>query len=79
MPSIWLNVPHFQQELDYACVAACVRRVLAHYHDIRTEAELRFLLDTQPTGTAPATSCASQDRPTRFTCVHLIGSSCKRC
>ena len=25
MPSSSLNVPHFQQELDYSCVAACVR------------------------------------------------------
>jgi ABC-type bacteriocin/lantibiotic exporter with double-glycine peptidase domain len=32
-------------------VAACVRIVLAHYGDVRTEAELRSLLDTQPTGT----------------------------
>src|SRR6266849_2730875 len=51
MPSSWLNVPHFQQELEYSCVAACLRMVLAHYGDIRTEAELRLLLDTQPTGT----------------------------
>ena len=51
MPSSWLNVPHFQQELEYSCVAACVRMVLAYYGDIRSEAELRLLLDTQPTGT----------------------------
>src|SRR5258708_31127043 len=51
MPDAWLNVPHFQQELEYSCVAACVRMVLAHYGDSRTEAELRLLLDTQPTGT----------------------------
>lgn len=51
MPSNWLNVPHFQQEFEYSCVAACVRMVLAHYGDIRSEAELRLLLDTQPTGT----------------------------
>lgn len=51
MPSSWLNVPHFQQELEYSCVAACVRMVLAHYGAIRTEAELRALLETQPTGT----------------------------
>src|SRR6266852_1692743 len=50
MPSNWLNVPHFHQELDYSCVAACARMVLAHYGDIRTEFELRLLLDTQPTG-----------------------------
>src|SRR5437588_8987934 len=51
MPSSWLNVPHFQQEHDYSCVAACVRMVLAHFGDLRTEAELRSLLDTRPTGT----------------------------
>ena len=51
MPSSWLNVPHYQQELEYSCVAACVRMVLAHHGDLRTEAELRGLLDTQPTGT----------------------------
>src|SRR5712692_1893993 len=51
MPSSWLNVPHFQQELEYSCVAACARMVLAHHGDIRTEAELRLLLDTQSTGT----------------------------
>jgi ABC-type bacteriocin/lantibiotic exporter with double-glycine peptidase domain len=51
MPNSWLNVPHFQQEFEYSCVAACVRMVLAHYGDLRTEAELRSLLDTQPTGT----------------------------
>src|SRR5262245_7043952 len=51
MPSSWLNVPHFQQEFDYSCVAACIRMVLAHCGDVRTEAELRSLLDTQPTGT----------------------------
>src|SRR5262245_7193977 len=51
MPSNWLSVPHFQQELEYSCVAACVRMVLAHLGDLRTEDELRSLLDTQPTGT----------------------------
>src|SRR5262245_10329223 len=51
MPSGWPTVPHFQQELDYSCVAACARMVLAHYGDVRTEAELRSLLDTRPTGT----------------------------
>ncbi|MGH7223810.1 MAG: C39 family peptidase, partial [Gemmataceae bacterium] len=51
MPSNSLNVPHLQQELDYSCVAACVRMVLAHYGDVRSETDLRTLLDTQPTGT----------------------------
>jgi hypothetical protein len=51
MPSSWLSVPHFRQELESSCVAACVRMVLAHYGDLRTEADLRLLLDTRPTGT----------------------------
>jgi ABC-type bacteriocin/lantibiotic exporter with double-glycine peptidase domain len=51
MPNNWLNVPHFQQEAEYSCIAACVRMVLAYHGDTRTEAELRTLLDTQPTGT----------------------------
>ncbi len=51
MPSSSLKVPHFQQEHDYSCVAACVRMVLAHYGDVRSEADLRTLLDTKPTGT----------------------------
>jgi ABC-type bacteriocin/lantibiotic exporter with double-glycine peptidase domain len=51
MPSAWLSVPHFQQELEYSCVAACARMVLAHHGDSRPEADLRLLLGTQPTGT----------------------------
>ncbi len=51
MPSGWLSVPHFRQELESSCVAACARMVLAHYGDLRTEAELRSLLGTQSTGT----------------------------
>jgi hypothetical protein len=56
MPSSWLSVPHFQQELEYSCVAACARMVLAQYGDIRTETELRLLLDTQPTDTRAGNS-----------------------
>jgi len=51
MPSSWLAVQHFRQEFDYSCVAACARMVLAHYGDVRSEADLRSLLDTRPTGT----------------------------
>ena len=51
MPSSWLNVPHFQQELEYSCVPACARMVLAFYGDIRTEAELRVSAKGQPTFT----------------------------
>ena len=39
MPSNWLNVPHFRQELESSRVAACVRMVLAHFGEFRTEAE----------------------------------------
>ena len=39
MPNSWLNVPLFQQEVEFSCVAACVRMVLAHFGDIRPEAE----------------------------------------
>ena len=46
MPSSSLNVPRFQQEFDCSCVAACARMVLAHYGDVRSEADLRTLLDT---------------------------------
>ncbi|MGH7172212.1 MAG: hypothetical protein ACRELF_10910, partial [Gemmataceae bacterium] len=51
MPSSSLNVPYFQQELDCSRVADCVRMVLAHYGDVRSESDLRTLLDTQPTCT----------------------------
>jgi ABC-type bacteriocin/lantibiotic exporter with double-glycine peptidase domain len=51
MPGSWLSVPHFRQELEYSCVADCVRMVLAHDGDVRSEADLRSLLDPQPTGT----------------------------
>ena len=30
-----MNVPHFRQELDYSCLPACVRMVLAYYGDLR--------------------------------------------
>ena len=43
-------LPPFQQELEYSCIAACVRMVLAHCGDIRTGADLRLLRVTRPTG-----------------------------
>jgi hypothetical protein len=43
MPSNWLSVPHFQQELEYSRVAVCARMVLAHFGQICDEAELRTL------------------------------------
>ena len=51
MPSGWLKIPHFRQEHEYSCVAACARMVLAYHGAARTEDELRSLLDTRPTGT----------------------------
>ena len=55
MPSGWLSVPHFKQEFNYSCVAACARMVLAHLGQTLLEKELRQLLNTQPHGT-PARS-----------------------
>src|SRR3712207_4617475 len=51
MPTGWLNVTHYKQEFNYSCVAACVRMVLAYHGLNLSEAELRTLLDTRPTGT----------------------------
>jgi ABC-type bacteriocin/lantibiotic exporter with double-glycine peptidase domain len=51
MPNGWLNVPHFKQEFNYSCVAACVRMVLAHYGHSKSEGDLRQLLGTTPHGT----------------------------
>jgi len=48
-----MNVPHFEQELDYSCLAACARMVLAFLGAEYTEAELRALLKTRPGGTSP--------------------------
>lgn len=47
-------VPHFQQELDYSCLPACVRMVLAFYQREVAEGELRGLFKTRPGGTSPA-------------------------
>lgn len=49
-----MNVPHFQQELDYSCLPACVRMVLAFYGSDHSESELRGLLKTRQGGTSPA-------------------------
>lgn len=48
-----MNVPHFEQELDYSCLAACTRMVLTFFGAEHTEAELRALLKTRPGGTSP--------------------------
>ena len=51
MPSASLSVPHFEQEFPYSCAATCVRMVLAFHGQVRPEADLRQLLNTQPHGT----------------------------
>ena len=54
MQSGWLNVPHFRQEFNYSCVAACVRMVMAHYGRNESEDNMRQLLGTRPRGTRAA-------------------------
>src|ERR1700726_4458046 len=51
MPNISLSVAHCRQELEYSCIAACVRMVLAFHGRSFAEAELRQLLDTKSSGT----------------------------
>jgi ABC-type bacteriocin/lantibiotic exporter with double-glycine peptidase domain len=51
MPSGLLNVPHFKQEFNHSCVAACVRMVLAFHGHNLPEADLRQLLNTKSSGT----------------------------
>lgn len=48
-----MRLPHFEQELDYSCLAACVRMVLAFYGSAYSETELCALLKTRPGGTSP--------------------------
>ena len=54
MPNGWLNVPHFRQEFNYSCVAACVRMVIAHYGRNESEDSVRQLLGTTSRGTRAA-------------------------
>jgi hypothetical protein len=51
MPGASLNVPHFKQEFRYSCIPACARMVLAFFGQQHTEAELRTLMKTGPSGT----------------------------
>ncbi len=51
MPGASLNVPHFSQEFHYSCIPACARMVFAFFGQQRTEAELRTLMKTGPSGT----------------------------
>src|SRR5438128_2403473 len=58
MPSASLSVPHFRQESNYSCVAACVRMVLRHCGSDQSEADIRQLLGTTPFGTRAASITA---------------------
>jgi ABC-type bacteriocin/lantibiotic exporter with double-glycine peptidase domain len=49
-----MHVPHFKQELDYSCLAACVRMILAFHRKDYSESDLRKLLKTRMGGTSPA-------------------------
>ena len=51
MPSASLNVPHFKQELQYSCFAACARMVFAFFGHLHTEAEFRAAMKTDSGGT----------------------------
>ena len=51
MPSVSLNVPHFEQEFPYSCIPACARMVLDFFGCQHMEAELRTLMRTDPNGT----------------------------
>ena len=48
-----MRVPHFEQELSYSCLPACIRMVAAFYGVEQSEAALRALLKTRPAGTSP--------------------------
>ena len=54
MQNGWFNVPHFRQEFNYSCVAACVRMVMAHDGCNESEDNMRQLLGTRPRGTRAA-------------------------
>ena len=53
MSKIYLKIPHYQQEFESSCLAACVRMVLEYFGNILSEEDLRKLLKTKPTGTCP--------------------------
>ena len=51
MQSSSLSIPHYEQEKDYSCVAACMRMVLEYYGITEPEDEICRLLGTKTTGT----------------------------
>jgi ABC-type bacteriocin/lantibiotic exporter with double-glycine peptidase domain len=54
MPKSSIPVPHLPQELDYSCVPACIRMVLAFYGLKVPESQLRALFKIRPSGTSLA-------------------------
>jgi len=50
---IYLKIPHYQQEFESSCLAACVRMILEYSGKSLLEKDLRKLLKTKPTGTSP--------------------------
>ncbi len=61
MSKIYLKIPHYRQELESSCLAACVRMILEYFGKKISETHLRKLLKIKPTGTSPAN-------------IHLISS-----
>jgi ABC-type bacteriocin/lantibiotic exporter with double-glycine peptidase domain len=53
MPAPLLNVPHSQQQAEFACVPACVKMVLAFYGVEVSEEDLTRLMETDWEGTIP--------------------------
>ena len=53
MSKIYLKIPHYQQEFESSCLAACVRMILEYSGKSLLEKDLRKLLKTKPTGTSP--------------------------
>jgi len=61
MPKHFITLKHLRQAKEYSCVPACVRMILGHYGEQRTEAELIALLGCTPFGTtAEAVRCVVQ-------------------
>lgn len=54
MPNSSIPIPHHQQERDYSCLPACAKIICAHLGVEISEAQLRRLMKTKPSGTSPA-------------------------
>ena len=53
MSKIYLKIPHYHQEFESSCLAACVRMVLEYSGRNLLEKDLRKILKSKPTGTSP--------------------------